>query len=824
MGSLTDLDTQIYPVGTQLYLSGTTAGAWTSTKPYAPIHLVYVGIVVRSHPTQGVVEIRIQNGYELDELHDVSAQNPTNGDILQYVSATDLWTKVAGTTTNIAEGTNLYFTDTRARAAITLTTTGTSGAATYSGGTLNIPQYQGVLTNPVTGTGTSGQVAFWNGTNTQTGNNNLFWDATNDRLGIGINSPLYTFHIRTATGGTNPWFTPMAVMQGSGATFYLQNTAAGGGFGSFGVGATSGNFILSHDATKNFVIQSTDGVTFNNRFNIVGSSGNVGINQATDAGFRLDVNGTARVQSTLSVPVTSSASITNASIATLAAGYSGSARTDAFIATNSAAGTGTNLGIPALNSGGSFAAIATTTGYNTGLRGIAFGSSSINMGFYGDATTGTSGNNIGAFGRANNSGAGMYVGGYFSNSITTTFPTISANAALIADNGTTSSDIFIAQVNGSAVLNIKSTGQLNTTGSITAASAIARGVFFNNTLVAAANNDVLVGLDINPTFTNGAFTGVTNYALRSQGRVFINPTIATTNSLLRITDNTNGTAWMGFSTTATTGFFIGANGALTLGRVAADNTAPSTTNATINLNNASENITLNTGVANKGIVYTDNNNATIRMNFPSANEAAITTVTTHNLSIGTAASTTAAVTNTIKFFGSSNNVGINQTTDAGFRLDVNGTARVQSSTVIGNNTTNSYIQLYNTASDTQSDGLLFASTGGLSGAANIQLGAKYGASNRADLVFKIFNGNYFEAIRLTASTNNVIIGGTAFTSDIASAKLQIISTTQGFLPPRMTTTQKNAISSPATGLVVYDTTLNKLSVYTGSAWETVTSL
>jgi hypothetical protein len=45
------------------------------------------------------------------------------------------------TTSNIAEGTNLYYTDTRARAAISLTTTGTSGVATYSGGTINIPNY-----------------------------------------------------------------------------------------------------------------------------------------------------------------------------------------------------------------------------------------------------------------------------------------------------------------------------------------------------------------------------------------------------------------------------------------------------------------------------------------------------------------------------------------------------------------------------------------------------------------------------------------------------------------------------------------------------------
>jgi hypothetical protein len=57
-----------------------------------------------------------------------------------------------------------------------------------------------------------------------------------------------------------------------------------------------------------------------------------------------------------------------------------------------------------------------------------------------------------------------------------------------------------------------------------------------------------------------------------------------------------------------------------------------------------------------------------------------------------------------------------------------------------------------------------------------------------------------------------------------SASLVCGGTTTGFLPARMTTTQVNAISSPATGLVVYSTTLNKLAVYTGSAWETVTSI
>jgi hypothetical protein len=57
----------------------------------------------------------------------------------------------------------------------------------------------------------------------------------------------------------------------------------------------------------------------------------------------------------------------------------------------------------------------------------------------------------------------------------------------------------------------------------------------------------------------------------------------------------------------------------------------------------------------------------------------------------------------------------------------------------------------------------------------------------------------------------------------ASALLQVDSTSKGFLPPRMTTAQKNAIASPAEGLTLYDSTLHKLCIYTGSAWETVTS-
>lgn len=54
----------------------------------------------------------------------------------------------------------------------------------------------------------------------------------------------------------------------------------------------------------------------------------------------------------------------------------------------------------------------------------------------------------------------------------------------------------------------------------------------------------------------------------------------------------------------------------------------------------------------------------------------------------------------------------------------------------------------------------------------------------------------------------------------ASAQLDVSSTTKGFLPPRMTTTQRNAISSPAAGLTIYNTTINSFEVYNGTAWYT----
>lgn len=91
IGDLTGVNTSAFAEGAQLYLSGVTAGTFTQTKILAPTHLVYVGKVTSVHPTQGQIEVGIQNGYELSEIHDVAISTPINNDALVYETATGLW-------------------------------------------------------------------------------------------------------------------------------------------------------------------------------------------------------------------------------------------------------------------------------------------------------------------------------------------------------------------------------------------------------------------------------------------------------------------------------------------------------------------------------------------------------------------------------------------------------------------------------------------------------------------------------------------------------------------------------------------------------------
>jgi hypothetical protein len=141
---------------------------------------------------------------------------------------------------------------------------------------------QNALTNPVTGTGTSGQVAYFNGTTSITSESNLFWDATNDRLGINNASPSVALDLGN-TGGQK---------------FYNYNGGVGNRNGS---GLDLGGFAYEYSMFFAFgesdngrmTFGSLNGTTYSTKMTILGN-GNVGINTTSDAGFKLDVSGTGR--------------------------------------------------------------------------------------------------------------------------------------------------------------------------------------------------------------------------------------------------------------------------------------------------------------------------------------------------------------------------------------------------------------------------------------------------------------------------------------------------------------------------------------------------
>lgn len=93
LDGLSILPTATFADGDPIYL-GATAGTITNVKPHAPNHLVYLGVVTTaSNGAAGRMYVRIQNGYELSEIHDIDliTNAPTNNQALTYETSTDLW-------------------------------------------------------------------------------------------------------------------------------------------------------------------------------------------------------------------------------------------------------------------------------------------------------------------------------------------------------------------------------------------------------------------------------------------------------------------------------------------------------------------------------------------------------------------------------------------------------------------------------------------------------------------------------------------------------------------------------------------------------------
>ena len=126
------------------------------------------------------------------------------------------------------------------------------------------------------------------------------------------------------------------------------------------------------------------------------------------------------------------------------------------------------------------------------------------------------------------------------------------------------------------------------------------------------------------------------------------------------------------------------------------------------------------------------------------------------------------------------------------------------------------------------DGIITLFSSSKTGQLDIQGGTNSGVYARAYnsqsdniIRYKDYNGNQCMTLTMTGSGAGALVVNS--NTNNASAVLQADSTTKGFLPPRMTTTQKNAISTPAAGLQVFDSTMNATCEYTGTAWRVVSA-
>ncbi len=107
-GLLADIDTSAATAGQAVWLGNTPGSFVFGSPPAEPSHSVYLGVVTRVQQNNGEILVKVQNGYELDELHDVSVGSPTDGDIIQWKSSSSLWTKASIANAGIASSVHTH--------------------------------------------------------------------------------------------------------------------------------------------------------------------------------------------------------------------------------------------------------------------------------------------------------------------------------------------------------------------------------------------------------------------------------------------------------------------------------------------------------------------------------------------------------------------------------------------------------------------------------------------------------------------------------------------------------------------------------------------
>ncbi|MHA8093817.1 hypothetical protein ACMH5Q_02865 [Aquirufa lenticrescens] len=656
---------------------------------------------------------------------------------------------------------------------------------------------QNALTNPLTGTGTSGQLSFFNGTSTVTSSSDLFWDATNKRLGIGNQSPGYPVEINTGNANyglmissesSNSW--------GSGIGFKSSTDAT----------IKTGLFQLDRDGAMVFRTLQ-DNMYFDNS-----GTGSIKFrmgNPSANIGMSLNNSGDLEIKGTLKAGAVLYPNVSGALGDVLTADGSGNAiwqaPTVTSVSDNVDASTlsGTTLKSTVINSSltsvgtlanltvtnpinGSITGNAATVTTNANLTGIvtsvgnitsiATGSISNNM-LANTAVANLSGVNTGdnavnaRYNYLITDVANLLAGNTGDNAINSRYNSLVTNAVHYGDikplmtgsdgynvigiNGTRLLDLqtgILKNTNGTGVpsiavasdfptLNQSTTGNAATTTKF-AISRNINGVAFDGTadITIAANAGTLTGTSLNSTVVNSSLTSVGTLS-----------NLTVTNP---INGSINGNAT--YATTATT-----AGTASTATKLATAR----------NIN----------GVAFDG-------------------SAAITVTADAGTLTGTTLKST-IINSSLTSVGTLTNLSVTN--------PINGSITGNAATATLASSATKF------ATSRNINGIAFDGTGDITVAANA--GTLTGTSLNSTIT-----GSSLTSVGVlnNATVNGKVIVGAA-TEASSSAILEASSTTQGFLPPRMTIAQRLAIINPVQGLMIYCTncgTYGEPQYYNGNSW------
>jgi hypothetical protein len=585
----------------------------------------------------------------------------------------------------------------------------------------------------VGGSGATGQVAYWNGTNSQTGDNNLVWNSASIRLGIGRTPSARRLEIQVGSGGIA---SALGMFDGGGSlnsiigidtptTTDLQIATVQGI--RFYTGSTLGN-IVTMPTNERMRLFSTGNLLLQNGGTF------------TDAGFRLDVNGTARVtgvvenQNGLAISGNPTFRVSNETFL-IQSVFSSHSYIQSYNTSTALYKTLNILGDPIRfgNSNGTVLTVENSGSLNMRTTLSAWSSDFRVIQMQGGAS-------FASF--TSQPSAQVYTNLFYNG---TNYVRIS-----------TGFGTRYSQYLGEHVFETTGSGSAGSTATMTTAMKLTAA----GNLLVGTTTDAGYKLDVNGSA-----------ALRASGSFNLYVADNTNWSYIQNSGASSGTTNLGFFVSgATADLFISPAGRVGIGTASPSGKLHIRTDTDANVIFTGE---FQYSLNNLGNAYTNYTLSTLQSVF-STNGAERMRITsaTGNLLVGT-------------------------TTDSGEKFQVNGTARVGGSSASA--------QLY--------------LKGGLGAGQYLYL------DNGGSDLWTIVGANVFiidssttRILRANANAQVTINGNT----NLATAQLQVDSTTRGFLPPRMTNAQRTAISSPAVGLLVYQTDSTEGTYeYISSGWRII---